>query len=94
LISNDLWTGKIIDKVGELGLADKTEFYITSDHDRFHSAFLGNALRRGNRVTHPTSTSLAVISLYKINRYVLAISYVSGGYFSAVEESGRFFKVK
>ncbi|MFC1794899.1 alkaline phosphatase family protein, partial [Planctomycetota bacterium] len=32
LISNDLWTGKIIDKVGELGLADKTQFYITADH--------------------------------------------------------------
>ena len=32
LISNDLWTGKIIGKVRELGLADKTEFYITSDH--------------------------------------------------------------
>ncbi|MHC4146914.1 MAG: alkaline phosphatase family protein, partial [Planctomycetota bacterium] len=32
LISNDLWTGKIIDKVRKLGLADKTEFYITADH--------------------------------------------------------------
>ncbi|MHC4742531.1 MAG: alkaline phosphatase family protein, partial [Planctomycetota bacterium] len=32
LISNDIWTGKIIDKVNELGLGDKTQFYITSDH--------------------------------------------------------------
>jgi len=32
LISNDTWTGKIIDKVKELGLADRTEFYITMDH--------------------------------------------------------------
>jgi hypothetical protein len=32
LISNDLWTGRIIDKVRELGLADKTEFYVTADH--------------------------------------------------------------
>jgi len=32
LISNDTWTGKIMDKVKELGLADKTQYYITSDH--------------------------------------------------------------
>jgi len=32
LISNDLWTGKIMDKVKELGLADKTQFYVTADH--------------------------------------------------------------
>ena len=32
LISNDLWTGKIISKVRELGLADKTEFYVAADH--------------------------------------------------------------
>jgi len=32
LISNDTWTGKIIDKVKELGLADKTQYYITADH--------------------------------------------------------------
>jgi len=32
LISNDLWTGRIIGKVRELGLADKTEFYVTADH--------------------------------------------------------------
>jgi len=32
LISNDFWTGKIMDKVRELGLADKTQFYITADH--------------------------------------------------------------
>lgn len=32
LISNDLWTGRIINKVRELGLADKTQFYITADH--------------------------------------------------------------
>jgi predicted AlkP superfamily pyrophosphatase or phosphodiesterase len=31
LISNDLWTGRIISKVGELGLAE-TEFYVTADH--------------------------------------------------------------
>ena len=32
LISTDLWTGKIMAKVRELGLSDKTQFYITSDH--------------------------------------------------------------
>jgi len=32
LISNDLWTGKIIDKLRELGLYDKTLIYITADH--------------------------------------------------------------
>lgn len=32
LISNDLWTGKIMAKVRELGLGDKTQFYITADH--------------------------------------------------------------
>lgn len=32
LISNDLWTGKIMDKVKELGLSDKTQFYVTADH--------------------------------------------------------------
>jgi len=32
LISNDLWTGKIIDKVKQLGLGGKTQFYVTADH--------------------------------------------------------------
>jgi len=32
LISNDTWTGKILDKVKELGLADKTLVYVTADH--------------------------------------------------------------
>jgi hypothetical protein len=32
LISNDLWTGKIMAKVKELGLAEATQFYITADH--------------------------------------------------------------
>jgi precorrin-6B methylase 2 len=32
LISNDFWTGKIVDKVRELGLADKTEFHITAGY--------------------------------------------------------------
>jgi hypothetical protein len=32
LISNDLWTGKIMDKIKELGLADKTQIYVTADH--------------------------------------------------------------
>ncbi|MHC4597350.1 MAG: alkaline phosphatase family protein, partial [Planctomycetota bacterium] len=32
LISNDFWTGKIIDKVKELGLDEKTQYYITADH--------------------------------------------------------------
>ncbi len=32
LISNDNWTGKIMDKVKELGLADKTLIYVTADH--------------------------------------------------------------
>ncbi|MBN1804229.1 MAG: alkaline phosphatase family protein [Sedimentisphaerales bacterium] len=32
LISNDLWTGRIMAKVRELGLADNTELYVTADH--------------------------------------------------------------
>ncbi len=32
LISNDLWTGKIIDKLKELSLYDKTLVYVTADH--------------------------------------------------------------
>ena len=32
LISNDTWTGKIMDKVKELGLASKTKYYISVDH--------------------------------------------------------------
>jgi len=32
LISNDTWTGKIIAKLRELGLYDKTLVYVTSDH--------------------------------------------------------------
>jgi precorrin-6B methylase 2 len=32
LISADLWTGKIMDKVKSLGLADQTQFYVTADH--------------------------------------------------------------
>jgi hypothetical protein len=32
LISTDLWTGKIMAKVRQLGLSNKTQFYITSDH--------------------------------------------------------------
>ncbi len=32
LISNDLWTGKIIDKVKALGLGENTQFYVTADH--------------------------------------------------------------
>jgi hypothetical protein len=32
LISNDTWTGKIIDKLKELGLYDKTQVYVTADH--------------------------------------------------------------
>jgi predicted O-methyltransferase YrrM len=32
LVSNDRWTGRLMDKVGELGLADQTQFYVMSDH--------------------------------------------------------------
>ena len=32
IISNDTWTGRIMDKVRELGLANKTQYYITCDH--------------------------------------------------------------
>jgi SAM-dependent methyltransferase len=32
LVSNDFWTGRIMDKVRELGLAEKTQFYVTADH--------------------------------------------------------------
>ncbi|MCS7237755.1 MAG: alkaline phosphatase family protein [Thermoguttaceae bacterium] len=32
LISNDLWTGKIIAKLKELGLYDRTLIYVTADH--------------------------------------------------------------
>jgi hypothetical protein len=32
LISNDFWTGRIMDKIQELGLARKTQIYVTADH--------------------------------------------------------------
>lgn len=32
LVSNDFWTGKIVEKLKELGLYDKTRIYITADH--------------------------------------------------------------
>ena len=32
LISNDAWTGKIIQKLKDLGLYDKTAVYVTADH--------------------------------------------------------------
>ena len=32
LISNDFWTGKIIEKLKDLGLYDKTLIYVTADH--------------------------------------------------------------
>ena len=32
LISNDAWTGKIVEKLKELGLYDKTLIYVTADH--------------------------------------------------------------
>lgn len=32
LVSNDLWTGKLMDKIKALGLADKTQIYVTADH--------------------------------------------------------------
>jgi hypothetical protein len=32
LISNDLWTGKLMDKLREMDLADKTQIYVTADH--------------------------------------------------------------
>jgi len=32
LISNDMWTGKIISKLKELGIYDKTVIYVTADH--------------------------------------------------------------
>ncbi|UCG50158.1 MAG: alkaline phosphatase family protein [Phycisphaerales bacterium] len=32
LISNDVWTGKVIEKLKSLGLYDKTLIYVTADH--------------------------------------------------------------
>jgi precorrin-6B methylase 2 len=32
LLSNDLWTGRIMAKIRDLGLGDKTQFYITAAH--------------------------------------------------------------
>jgi hypothetical protein len=32
IISDDQWTGRIMDKVKELGLADRTLIYVTADH--------------------------------------------------------------
>ncbi|MHC4469782.1 MAG: alkaline phosphatase family protein [Planctomycetota bacterium] len=32
LISNDLWTGRIIERLEELGLSEKTRVYVTADH--------------------------------------------------------------
>jgi predicted AlkP superfamily pyrophosphatase or phosphodiesterase len=32
LISSDVWTGRIIEEVNTVGLADQTQFYVTADH--------------------------------------------------------------
>ena len=32
VISDDLWTGKIVAKLNELGLSDKILIYVTADH--------------------------------------------------------------
>jgi len=80
IISDDQWTGRIMDKVKELGLADKTLIYVTADHgfDEGQSShadapyvFLGTndpkVMRRGLRVDiAPTILERLGVDLNKI----------------------------
>ena len=76
LISNDLWTGKIIDKVRELGLADKTEFYITADHgfnenEKRHSfapyVFLATNNKKVNRNGRRQDVATTIMESFGLN---------------------------
>ena len=76
LISNDLWTGKIICKVRELGLSDKTEFYVTADHgfnedEKGHSfapyVFLATNNKKVNRNGRRQDVAPAIMEAFGLN---------------------------
>jgi len=76
LISNDFWTGRIMAKIGELGLADKTEFYITSDHGfnegkKEHSfapyVFLATNNKKVNRNGRRQDVSPTIMEAFGLN---------------------------
>jgi len=76
LISNDLWTGRIMAKVGELGLADKTQFYITADHgfnegEKGHSfapyVFLATNNKKVNRNGRRQDVAPTIIEAFGLN---------------------------
>ena len=76
LISNDLWTGRIIGKVGELGLADNTEFYITADHgfnedEKGHSfapyVFLATNNKKVNRNGRRQDVAPTIMEAFGLN---------------------------
>jgi len=76
LISNDLWTGKIMAKVGELGLGDKTQFYVTSDHgfnenEKGHSfapyVFLATNNKKINRNGRRQDVAPTIIEAFGVN---------------------------
>jgi len=76
LISNDLWTGKIMAKVRELGLADKTEFYVTADHgfnedEKGHSfapyVFLATNNKKVNRNGRRQDVAPTIMEAFGLN---------------------------
>lgn len=76
LISNDLWTGRIIGKVRELGLAGKTEFYVTADHGfnedkKGHSfapyVFLATSNKKVNRNGRRQDVAPTIMEAFGLN---------------------------
>jgi SAM-dependent methyltransferase len=57
LVSDDLWTGRIVDRVAELGLGDATQFYVTADH----------GFDEGGR-THASATEVFLVTTNKAVR--------------------------
>ncbi|MFB0524923.1 MAG: alkaline phosphatase family protein [Phycisphaerae bacterium] len=98
LISNDLWTGKIMAKLKELGLYDKTLIYVTADHgfDEGQTThrdapyvFLGTndpkVTRRGERAdVAPTILARFGLSLDKLEPQLNGSSLTSPGKSKAV----------
>ena len=76
LISNDFWTGKIMAKVEELGLAAKTQFYITTDHgfnegEKRHSfapyAFVATNNKKVNRNGRRQDVAPTIMEAFGLN---------------------------
>ena len=76
LISNDLWTGRIIGKIRELGLTDKTQFYITSafgfnEDEKVHSfapyVFLATNNKKVNRNGRRQDVAPTIMEAFGLN---------------------------